>query len=325
MNSQPAHSGSLSQYYTDSTQDIYFSSDHEDIYSSLYYVLSMKGKKIRPLLVLHANQLFGGVLDEALPAAVAVELFHNFTLVHDDIMDEAPKRRGVPTVHKKYGLGTAINTGDLLMIMAYKHLTSINGAYLPEAFALYNQISTKIMEGQALDLAFEHRDTVSAEEYIKMIELKTSVLIAFCFQLGALIAGASSRDQELMYELGRNLGLCFQIKDDWLDTYGDQKTGKKVGGDIVANKKTFLYIQAWQLANEEQKKQLLHLRDIADDKTKIEQTMALFGVLQINEKVTQVIEEYYTSAIECLDNLTMAEEKKQPLRAFIKKIYLRDY
>jgi geranylgeranyl diphosphate synthase type II len=325
MNNQDNLSNNLIEYYRESTKDLHFGSNHDGVYSSLYYVLSMRSKKVRPLLLLHANQLFDGTLDEALPAALAVELFHNFTLVHDDIMDKAPLRRGIPTVHVKYGLGTAINTGDLLMIMAYTHLTKISSVYLSEVFALYNHTSTKIMEGQSLDLKFEEYDTVSIEEYLKMIELKTSVLIAFSLKLGALLAGASANDQHLISELGRNIGLCFQLRDDWLDVYGDTKTGKKIGGDIVANKKTFLYIKAWQLTDDQQRQELIRLKELENEQIKIEETIQIYNDLQIGELTEKLIDNYYTAAIECLNALSVSNKKKQPLNELIQGIYLREF
>jgi len=325
LNEQHNLSENLIQYYRDSTKDIQFNGNHDEVYSSLYYVLSMKSKKVRPLLLLHANQLFDGHLEEAIPAAITVELFHNFTLVHDDIMDNAPIRRGIPTVHVKYGLGTAINTGDLLMIMAYTHLTKINSVYLSEVFALYNHTSTKIMEGQSLDLKFEEYDTVRTEDYLKMIELKTSLLIGFSLKLGALLAGASANDQHLMSELGRNIGLCFQLRDDWLDVYGDTKTGKKIGGDIVANKKTFLYIKAWQLADDEQKQELIRLKELENEQIKIEETIQIYNDLQIGELTEKLIDNYYTATIECLNALSVSDKKKQPLNELIQGIYLREF
>jgi geranylgeranyl diphosphate synthase type II len=325
LNKQHNLSESLIQYYRDSTKDFQPNGNHDEVYSSFYYVLSMKSKKVRPLLLLHANQLFDGHLEEAIPAAITVELFHNFTLVHDDIMDNAPIRRGIPTVHVKYGLGTAINTGDLLMIMAYTHLTKINSVYLSEVFALYNHMSTKIMEGQSLDLKFEEYDTVRTEDYLIMIELKTSLLIAFSLKLGALLAGASANDQHLMSELGRNIGLCFQLRDDWLDVYGDAITGKKIGGDIVANKKTFLYIKAWQLADDEQKQELIRLKELENEQIKIEETIQIYNDLQIGELTEKLIDNYYTAAIECLNALSVSNKKKQPLNELIQGIYLREF
>jgi geranylgeranyl diphosphate synthase type II len=314
----------LIDYYGDATNAMHFKK-HDVVYEAVYYVLSMKGKKVRPLLLLHANHLFGGEIEEALPAAIAIELFHNFTLVHDDIMDKAPIRRGIPTIHKKYGLGTAINTGDLLMIIAYQFLIQIKSEYLREAFKIYNDASSKIMEGQSMDLKFEILDEVSVEQYLNMIELKTAVLIAFCMKLGSLLAGASPESQELMYQFGKNLGICFQLKDDWLDVYGDHKTGKMVGGDILQNKKTFLYVNAWQLANSEQKRKLVSLKTAENDQIKISETIQIYDALNIGINTEKLIDEYYATAMKCLDAVHVAAEKKQALFDLIQRIYLREY
>jgi len=315
----------LIDYYSDATKTIKFNSNHDEVYYALYYMLSMKGKKIRPLLLLHANQLFGGRVEEALPAALAIELFHNFTLVHDDIMDQAAIRRGMPTVHKKYGLGTAINTGDLLMIVAYQYLNQINIEYLREALSLYNDTSTKIMEGQFLDLEFETCKVVSSEEYLKMIELKTSLLIAVSMKLGALLAGANPDEQALLFHFGKNLGICFQLKDDWLDVYGDHKIGKKIGGDILQNKKTYLYTKAWQLADSDQKRELVRLETMENDARKINDTIQIYDMLQIGMHTEKLIDKYYAATRSGLDTLNVAEKKKLPLYKLIEQIHLREF
>jgi geranylgeranyl diphosphate synthase type II len=315
----------LTQYYGNAVKTLQFNSNHDEVYYALHYVFSMKGKKIRPILLLHANQLFDGTIEEALPAALAIELFHNFTLVHDDIMDEAPIRRGMPTVHVKYGMGTAINTGDLLMIVAYKYLTQISSEYLREAIRMFNAASTKIMEGQCLDLDFENREIVSSREYLQMIELKTSLLIALCMKLGALLAGASPDDQELMYRLGKNIGLCYQLKDDWLDVYGGAGTGKKIGGDIIQNKKTYLYIKAWELADNEGKEKMVELRTLKNGQEKIKETIQIYDLLDIGTHTKNVIDKYYLAAIEYLDALMVEEEKKQPMYDLINRIHLREF
>lgn len=318
-------SGRLMDYYGNVIRNLHFNTQHDEIYYALYYVLSMKGKRVRPLLLLHANYLFGGNIEEALPAALAVEMFHNYSLVHDDIMDNAPLRRGMPTVHEKYGLGTAINTGDLLMIIAYQYLTQVKAGYLREVLNLYNDTSTKIMKGQYFDLEFEGQGVVNAEAYIKMIEMKTALLFAFCMKLGALLAGASQEDQNLMFQVGRNLGVCFQIKDDWLDVYGDQRTGKMKGGDIVQNKKTFLQVKAWQLANKEQKRELTSLKTVENDDEKIKETLKIYTDLHLDTYTEKLIETYYLEAMDRLGQIKVREENKYPMYDIVKSIYLRKF
>ncbi len=315
----------LGQYYANATKNLQFNGCHDEVYYALHYVFSMKGKKLRPILLLHANQLFNGNMEEALPAALAMELFHNFTLVHDDIMDQASIRRGMPTVHIKYGLGTAINTGDLLMIVAYKYISQVRNEYFREALSMYNHVSTRIMEGQCLDLDYENREIISSEAYLNMIELKTSLLIAFCMKLGALLGGASTDDQELMFQLGRNIGLSFQLKDDWLDTYGDERTGKRIGGDIVQNKKTYLYIKTWEGADQKQRQRLKELKSIGDHHQKVKETIEIYDTLGIRKITERLIEKYYTSGLECLRVLNIAENKKKPLFDLIQRIHNRNY
>jgi len=315
----------LTHYYTNATKNIEFNGNNDDVYYALHYVFSMKGKKLRPILLLHANQLFDGRLEDALPAALAMELFHNFTLVHDDIMDKASIRRGMPTVHVKYGMGTAINTGDLLMIVAYKYLSQVRNEYFRETYIMYNHVSTRIMEGQCLDLDYENRDIISSEAYLNMIELKTSLLIALCMKLGALLAGTSAQDQEMMFQLGKNIGISFQLKDDWLDVYGDKRTGKKIGGDIIQNKKTFLYIKAWELAGQKQKRILKELRSIEDPKRKIKDTFKIYNELDIGTLTERLIGRYYTAGMECLNVLDIEEGKKRPMYDLIQRIHNREY
>jgi len=313
-------SENLIQYYQESIDNIQFDGNSDGVFGSLHYVLSMKYTNVRPLLLLHANQLFDGQLEEAIPAAITVEMFHNFVLVHDDIMDNAPTRKEMSTVHVKYGLGTAINTGDLFMIMAYNYLTRINSEYFTEVVALYNETSTKILEGRSIELKFEEYDHVSVKDYLLMIEMKTSLLTAFSLKLGALLAGASPEDQSLMNELGRNIGLCLQLREDWHDVYGDSTEGKNIGGDIVANKKTILYLNARQLADDNQKKELSRLRGLGNEVEKIKETIRIYNDLQIGELTEKRIERYYTAAIECLDTLTISDKKKQPLYDIIQGI-----
>ncbi|HLP19266.1 MAG TPA: polyprenyl synthetase family protein [Chitinophagales bacterium] len=226
----------LAELYENFYQKNSFNYDPNGLYEPVRHIMNIPGKRIRPMLLLMACDMFGGNLQEALNAAFAMEVFHNFTLVHDDVMDNADIRRGVPTVHIKYGLNEAILAGDVMLSYGYKYLLNIQEPNTAGAMRLFTKTSIEIFEGQQLDLDFEKRLDVTVDEYLKMIEFKTSVLLAASLQIGALVAGASKEDQEKLYEFGLNLGLSFQIKDDWLDTFGEgEKVGKKIGGDIIQN------------------------------------------------------------------------------------------
>ena len=222
-----------------------------NLYSPVNYILSIGGKRMRPILTLMATDLFGGDSKDSLHAAMAVEVFHNFTLLHDDIMDDAPLRRGKQTVHEKWDVNTAILSGDVMMIKAYGFLMEYKGEVYRAVMEVFNQTAIEVCEGQQMDVDFETRSDVSLEEYVEMIKLKTSVLVACALKMGAVIAGASDKDADLIYDFGLNLGLAFQLQDDYLDAFGNPETfGKQVGGDIIENKKTYLYIIAEQRAND---------------------------------------------------------------------------
>ncbi len=234
----------------------YFNKEPKKLYEPLAYTMESGGKRIRPQLALLACKLFGGDINKALLPAYGVELFHNFTLLHDDIMDDSELRRGKLSVFKKYGLNSGILSGDLMMVLALKLASEDENGVNKDMYDLMVRTSIELYEGQQYDVDFEDRNDVREEEYLKMIELKTSVLIACALQIGAIVAGASDDYQSKIYEYGRNIGLSFQIQDDYLDTFGDEKVGKKIGGDILNNKKTLLLISALQKANLEQKTSL---------------------------------------------------------------------
>ena len=215
------------------------------LYDPCRYILQNGGKRIRPVLCLMASELFGEISEDAWHGAFGIELFHNFTLIHDDIMDKAPLRRGKPTVHEKYGESTALLSGDVMLVMAYDYLGRIDAAHLKPVLDLFNKTAREVCEGQQLDMDFEKEAMVGLDRYIQMIELKTSVLLAASLQMGAILGGASEGNQHKLYEFGRNLGIAFQVQDDYLDAFGDPaKFGKQVGGDILSDKKTFLMIKA---------------------------------------------------------------------------------
>jgi geranylgeranyl diphosphate synthase type II len=288
------------------------------LYQPVDYIMNMGGKQIRPILLLMAHNIYQDAVEKALPLAYAVELFHSFSLLHDDVMDQAEVRRGQPTVHIKYGLNTAILSGDVMLIYVYKYITeSTSSAQLPEVLHIFNQIATEVCEGQQLDMEFEVRKEVAIEEYINMIRMKTAVLLAGALEIGALTAGASKEDAKLLYDFGKNIGLAFQIQDDLLDTFGEQATfGKKIGGDIVQNKKTFLYLQARQSANRAEHAQLdaFYNQGIAyEESDKIRAVTGLFKKLEVDQKANDLKEAFQRKAFASLEALSCNKEKKQPL------------
>lgn len=316
----------LAELYEEFYRKNGFNYDPNGLYEPVRHIMNIKGKRIRPMLLLMACDMFGGNLQQALHPAFAMEVFHNFTLVHDDVMDNAEIRRGVATVHKKYGLNEAILAGDVMLSYGYKYLLNIPEAYLKGALDLFTKTAIEIFEGQQLDLDFEKRLEVTVQEYLKMIEYKTSVLLAASLQIGALVAGAPAADQKRLYEFGLNLGLSFQIKDDWLDTFGETgKVGKKIGGDILLNKKTFLLITALNDASETQKSKLLALLNELDEEKKISGVLALFAELDISHKTEVVIENLYQTSLRSLHSVALSEDKKAPLLALAQKIHHRDY
>ena len=248
------------------------------LYEPLNYLLNLGGKRVRPCLVLLALDLYKDDLDEALPVAYAVELFHNFSLMHDDIMDKADLRRGKATVHKYYDEDSAILSGDLMLIQAYKYIENVSDHHYKKLMSVFNKMAIEVCEGQRMDMDFELTHDVSISDYLEMIKLKTSVLLAASFQMGAIIGDAPEADYHHIYEFGKNIGIAFQIQDDILDTYGDEQVGKKIGGDILQNKKTYLYLKALELASDKEREQLLDLyskRDLEADE-KIEKSYKAF-------------------------------------------------
>ncbi|MFN8288490.1 MAG: polyprenyl synthetase family protein [Chitinophagales bacterium] len=303
-----------------------FNTNPTNLYKPVEHIMSMKGKKIRPLLVLLSCDMFGGRVEEALNPAFAMEVFHNFTLVHDDIMDQADIRRGEPTVHKKFGTNAAILAGDVMLAYAYKYLTSVKLENVPALMNIFNKTAIEIFEGQQMDVDFENRTDVTLPEYIKMIEYKTSVLLACCAQLGAILAGASDADQKAVYDFGLNLGLSFQIKDDLLDAFGEgDKVGKKIGGDILQNKKTYLYISAYNSASDKQKALLNALLTEKDEAKKIAGVKAIMqetGAVQVTEKKA---EDLYQQCLNSLKSVSLDESRKKVLYAMADMVNKREY
>lgn len=296
------------------------------LYDAVRHIMAIPGKRLRPILLMAAAEMFGAEAEEAAPAALAVEWYHNSTLVHDDIMDAADLRRGMPTVHTVYGINTAINTGDVMIIRTYEMLAKLKGVGAVHVMNTFTKAATEVIEGQTMDLDFETRTDVTVEEYLKMIELKTSVLIAAAIRMGAQIGGASARDAEAMYQFGLNLGISFQIKDDWLDSFGEgEKTGKKVGGDILRNKRTLLYLMARAEANDNQRAELTRLETEPDAEAKIRGTLAIWDTLGIRNLAEARTAEFYGEALRNLDSVMVDDERKTVLLDLARRIFERDF
>ena len=273
----------LARRFADWFKQDHFPSTPATLYDPNRYFLQLGGKRVRPVLCLMGNELFSELKEDAWHAATAIELFHNFTLVHDDIMDAAPLRRGMPTVHEKYGTNTALLAGDVLLVAAYEYLNRIRTKHLSNLFTLFSKTAKEVCEGQQLDMDFEKVDDVQFADYIHMINLKTSVLLGASLKMGAILADATEHDQQLLYEFGRKLGLAFQVQDDYLDAFGDpQKFGKQVGGDIRSNKKTFLLIHVLEKATEAQKRELVKSLQVDDD-TKVQRVLDIFHQCKVDE------------------------------------------
>lgn len=316
----------LYKIYQDTFSTDHFNFEPKGLYEPVKHIMSIPGKRIRPMLCLMSCEMFGGNIKDALYASFAMEVFHNFTLVHDDIMDKADIRRGHPTVHKVFGTNAGILAGDAMLSYAYKYLCMTPASTLSDVLDVFNKTSIEIYEGQQLDVDFETRLDVSEEEYIKMIEYKTSVLLACSLKVGAIIGGASKEDQERIYNFGLYLGLSFQIKDDLLDTFGEQaKVGKRIGGDILNNKKTFLLINALKKASTEDKEHLLHLMDEKNEDKKIAEVKEIFNLYHIESYTQERIEKYYQDSIKYLDAISADETSKSVVRQLAEKIHGRDY
>ena len=296
------------------------------LYEPIEYTLAAGGKRVRPQLAMIANQMFGGNDEDVLPAALALEVFHNFTLLHDDVMDKADVRRGRPTVHVKWNENTAILSGDQMLIEAYKLLAGIPADKLPRVLQLFNKMATEICEGQQYDVDFESQEHVTIEEYLKMIRLKTSVLLANALQTGAYIAGADEQAQGDLYEFGINIGLAFQIQDDILDVWGDPKTfGKAVGGDISCNKKTFVYLEAMRRLGDEaigNELQQWYSQVLEDNTTKIAAVKEIFEQLDVRTACEKVVEDYTQKALALLNQLPQNAATEQ-LRQLANKLNTR--
>ena len=300
----------------------------KNLYQPIAYILAMGGKRLRPVMVLLACNLFTDKIEKAIPAAIAIEAFHNFTLLHDDIMDEADMRRNSLTVHKKYNRNIAILSGDAMSIMAYRYLEKSKTENLRSMFSLFSQTALEVCEGQQLDMDFETGINVSIPEYLNMIRLKTAVLLACSLKMGALAVNAPERIADQLYVFGLNLGIAFQLQDDLLDVFADQnKFGKKIGGDIVSNKKTFLLLKALELSDPDTKKELLEWMDKKefDADEKIKAFRMIYNNLNIKDITINSIEYFYQSAISTWNEIDLAKETKDELLQLSHMIMDRDH
>ena len=291
----------------------------KSLYEPIHYILSLGGKRIRPVLTLMTTEIFNQEYKKALPAALAVEVFHNFSLVHDDIMDDAPLRRGKETVHEKWNINTGRLSGDAMLILAYQYFEKYEPVIFQSLAKLFSKTALEVCEGQQWDVDFENRDDVAISEYLKMIEYKTAVLVAAAMKMGAIIAETSAENCDAIYDFGLNLGIAFQLQDDYLDAFGDPETfGKQVGGDIIENKKTYLYLKALEFSTSDEKEQLLHLYSIqpTDNSEKINSVKDIFTATGASKATQEAIKEYTFKAFETLEKLHIEDDKKAMLKAF---------
>ena len=291
----------------------------KNLYEPIDYIIKLGGKRMRPILTLMAADIFSDEYQKAMPAALAVEVFHNFTLIHDDIMDDAPLRRGKETVHEKWDINTGILSGDAMLILAYQYFENYEPKVFQKLAQLFSKTALEVCDGQQLDVDFETRNDVTIDEYINMIRLKTSVLVAAALKMGAIVAETSDENANLIYDFGLNLGLAFQLQDDYLDTFGDPETfGKQVGGDIIENKKTFLYLKSLEIANEndQEKLKFFYNQKLEDNSIKITEVTRIFELYDIPILIKDQIKNYTEKAFNTLSSMDITEESKQGLKNF---------
>jgi len=298
-----------------------------ELYDPVFYSLKNGGKRIRPVLLLMGLNLFREEIEKGISSAMAVEIFHNFTLLHDDIMDNSSQRRNQPTVHKKWGVNTAILSGDAMMIMAYHFLAKSPGGNLSSLMKVFNKAALEVCEGQQYDMNFEDKPDVKEEDYLEMIRLKTSVLHAASLQLGAIIGGAGEADQDNLYRFGLNLGMAFQLQDDYLDTFGDQSVfGKRIGNDILTNKKTFLLVKAMELSTgvtREKLDQWTRVKDF-DDNKKIKEVTAIYDLLSVAELTRNKIRFFHQNSLDCLMKIKVDSQRKSALAEVAEQLIVRN-
>ncbi|MCQ2068763.1 MAG: polyprenyl synthetase family protein [Bacteroidaceae bacterium] len=309
----------IQESFEEYLQGLDYSHQPDNLYAPIRYVLSLGGKRIRPTFLIMAYNMYADDTERVFSTAAGMEIFHNFTLLHDDLMDRADMRRGKPTVHKKWNENTAILSGDGMLVLAYRYLVQFPGRDLQKVFHLANKTFTEIMEGQQYDMEFETRDDVTEEEYIEMIRLKTSVLLAACVQMGAILGGASESDSKLLYEFGEKIGLAFQLQDDLLDVYGDPAVfGKKIGGDILCNKKTYLYINTYRLADQSQRAELDRWAEYHGDNpdSKIAGVRAIYDAVGVKALSEKLIGSLFDEAMVKLDSVNLPADRKSLLREY---------
>ena len=302
---------------TENIEKYHFNGEPFELYEPMNYIIANGGKRLRPVLTLMTAELFGGDMDKALKPALAIEFFHNFTLIHDDIMDEAPLRRNKPTVHTLHGINIGILSGDALLIKSYQFFEDLEDSQFKKCIQLFSETGIKICEGQQMDVNFETNNKVSYDDYIQMITYKTAVLCASALKIGAIIAHAEESDAHAIYEFGRHLGIAFQMMDDYLDVFGSQEQfGKRQAGDIYENKKTILYLLALENADEEQKKSLLHWYSLnTDEAEKAQAVEEIFRSTGADKKTLELIQKHNDLAQNYLNKIKLPEEKKHPLTA----------
>jgi geranylgeranyl diphosphate synthase, type II len=307
------------EFISEYLQSQYEAKEPKNLYEPIHYILDLGGKRIRPVLTLMSAEVFDADYKKALPAALAVEVFHNFSLVHDDIMDDAPLRRGEQTVHEKWNINTGILSGDAMLILAYQYFEKYQPKIFRKLAKLFSKTALEVCEGQQWDVDFEVRNDVTIPEYLKMIEYKTAVLVAAAMKMGAIIAETSKENANLIYDFGLNLGLAFQLQDDYLDAFGDPETfGKQVGGDIIENKKTYLYLKAVAFSEKEQQEQLMHLFSVQpeDSSDKINAVKEIFNNSGASKATQDAIQDFTFKAFQTLDKMNINADKKAMLRAF---------
>lgn len=315
----------LSQQFAKHFDQRHFPAQPATLYDANEYFLKMGGKRVRPVLCLMGNELFDDIKPDAWEVATAIELFHNFTLIHDDIMDKAPLRRGKETVHKKFGESTAIVAGDVMLVAAYEYINKVHNSFIHQVLGLFNITAKEVCEGQQLDMDFEKQETVSHDEYLHMIELKTSVLLAASLKMGAILGGAGERNQKLIYEFGRKLGLAFQVQDDYLDAFGNpDKFGKQIGGDILSNKKTFLLIHVLETASAAQKNELKKLMQ-KNPGDKVEKVLQLFRDCKVDDWALQLKNRFLDEALNHLEDVAVLSVRKQSLKELAQFLVQREY
>lgn len=316
----------IGRRFEDFLQNLSYSHDPDSLYEPVRYVLSAGGKRIRPVLLLIASNIYSDDIEPSFRVAAAMEILHNFTLLHDDLMDNADMRRGKPTVHKRWDSNTAILSGDVMLMIACRYLSDIEDKYRKTIMDIALDTFIGICDGQQYDMDFEHRNDVTADEYLEMIRLKTSILLAACLQAGSIMGGAKTADSSLLYRFGEKVGLAFQLQDDLLDVYGDPAVfGKKIGGDILCNKKTYLYITARARADAAAHRELDRwaVYDGSDPQSKIDGVKAVYDTLHVREQSENLISSLFTESMEILDDVSAPSERKIVLKEYVNSLMNR--